>query len=58
MDKTKSLKASGAAMVKNNNLTLANVCHLQLDTEPVATPAVTSIAETPKPELPSLGILG
>ncbi|XP_036949450.1 peroxisome biogenesis factor 1 [Acanthopagrus latus] len=32
--------------------------HLQLDREPVATPAVTSVAETPKPDLPSLSILG
>lgn len=43
---------------KKKKFTLAIVCHLQLDREPVATPAVTSVAETPKPDLPSLSILG
>ncbi|XP_023124822.2 peroxisome biogenesis factor 1 isoform X2 [Amphiprion ocellaris] len=32
--------------------------HIQVDREPVAEPVVKTVAETPKPELPSLSILG
>lgn len=53
MDNTKSVKLSVV-----QKLTLATVCQLQVDREPVTLTSVKSIAETPKPELPSLSVLG
>lgn len=39
-------------------LTLATMCHLQVDREPVTMTAVKSVVETHNPELLSLSILG